>query len=147
MERCLAVFTLFLLPFFPLKAQAQTNFKLQNGDLLFQDLDCGGLCDAIESVTRGYENSRFSHVGIVKVSENGKMEVLEAIGKNVHFTPLETFLNRQLDKNKKPKVAVGRFKKEYQPLIPAALKQGELLVGKPYDEVFAINNDAYYCSE
>jgi hypothetical protein len=128
-------------------AAAQNNFKLQNGDLLFQDLDCGGLCDAIESVTTGYKNATFSHVGIVKIGEDGNVQVLEAIGKAVHFTPLPAFLNRQLDAEQKPKVAVGRFKKEYQQLIPKALQASEKYLGKPYDEVFAIDNDAYYCSE
>lgn len=147
MNRLRVVLGLIVLPVLPGLAFGQTSFKLQNGDLLFQDLDCGGLCDAIESVTQGYKDSRFSHVGIVRISEKGQPEVLEAIGKNVHYTPLQTFLDRQLDANKKPKVAVGRFTKEYQGLIPGALKQGELLVGKPYDDVFAMNNDAYYCSE
>jgi len=41
------------------------GFVLQPGDLLFQDLDCGPLCDAIEKVTTGYQGANFSHVGIV----------------------------------------------------------------------------------
>ncbi len=141
------LFLLFTLPFLALPVFAQNNFKLKNGDLLFQDLDCGELCDAIENVTSGYRNSTFSHVGIVKIKADGKVEVLEAIGKNVHYTPLATFLNRQLDAANKPKVAVGRFRKPYQNLIPEALNQGEKLIGKPYDDVFVLENDAYYCSE
>jgi hypothetical protein len=123
------------------------KFKLKTGDLLFQDLDCGGLCDAIESVTTGYNGSDFSHVGIVKVQPNGKVEVLEAIGPNVHYTPLEKFLNRQLDSENKPKVAVGRLHRSQQGLIPVAFVEAEKYIGKPYDDVFAIDNDAYYCSE
>ena len=141
------LFSLFFLLFSVASASGQSAFKLKTGDLLFQDLDCGGLCDAIESVTTGYQGCDFSHVGIVKVQPDGKVEVLEAIGPNVHYTSLEKFLDRQLDANKKPKVAVGRLRKPYQHLIPAAFTAAESYLGKPYDDVFAIDNDAYYCSE
>ena len=147
MAFCRALFLLLTLPFWQNAAMAQSKFELKNGDLLFQDLDCGGLCDAIESVTTGYKNATFSHVGIVKVGADGKVLVLEAIGKDVHYTPLQTFLNRQLDSENKPKVAVGRFKKDFQYLVPKAFIASEKYLGKPYDNVFAIDNDAYYCSE
>lgn len=128
------------------KAQ-QTGFQHQNGDLLFQDLDCGDLCDAIESVTMGYNNASFSHVGIVQLAKNGSVQVLEAIGDSVHMTPLDKFLNRQLDAENKPKVVVGRLKEPFQKFIPEALKAGHHLRGKPYDNAFNMANDAYYCSE
>src|SRR5690606_32183865 len=108
------LFIAFCLPFSTLPVLAQSKFKPQTGDLLFQDLDCGPMCDAIESVTVGHKNSDFSHVGIVKIQENGSIEVLEAIGKDVHYTPLKNFLNRQLDAENQPKVAVGRLKKPYR---------------------------------
>jgi len=41
------------------------NFKLQEGDLLFQDLDSSPLCNAIELVTPGYNGANFSHIGLV----------------------------------------------------------------------------------
>ena len=44
---------------FTLKGQ---DFELTNGDLLFQDLDCGPFCDAIEKVTEGYRGAQLSHV-------------------------------------------------------------------------------------
>src|SRR5688572_28770806 len=133
MKFCRALFLLSTLAFLQHASMAQSKFELQNGDLLFQDLDCGGLCDAIESVTTGYKNSTFSHVGIVKISADGTVMVLEAIGKDVHYTPLNTFLITQLDSDKKPKVAVGRFKQEYQHLISKAFTASEKYLGKPYD--------------
>jgi uncharacterized protein YycO len=143
-----ALFAFFLILFSGFSAGAQQyKFKHENGDLLFQDLDCGGLCDAIESVTTGYKNATFSHVGIVQITSKGEVQVLEAIGDSVHLTPLNVFLNRQFDAAKKPKVIVGRLKEPYQNLIPVALKNGQKLRGKPYDPVFNIENDAYYCSE
>ena len=37
----------------------EASFELKPGDLLFQDLDLGPLCDAIERVTEGYRGARF----------------------------------------------------------------------------------------
>ncbi len=127
--------------------EKNSSFTHENGDLLFQDLDCGPLCDAIEKVTTGFEGAKFSHVGIVAKNENGSLIVIEAVSKGVTATPLPTFLNRSLDTQNRPKVIVGRLKQPYKHLIPAALKEAAALTGKPYDKVFVINNDAYYCSE
>jgi len=42
-----------------------TEFQLELGDILFQDLDSSPLCDAIELVTPGFKDGNFSHIGIV----------------------------------------------------------------------------------
>ena len=39
----------------------EKKFQLQVGDFLFQDLDSSPLCEAIESVTPGYKDQKFSH--------------------------------------------------------------------------------------
>jgi len=122
------------------------QFALQPGDLLFQDLDAGPLCDAIKKVTIGFEGANFSHVGIV-AEDRGGLVVVEAASAGVQVTPLRTFMQRSRDARGHPKVTVGRLKEQYRYLIPSALKEAFALQGKPYDKVFAINNDAYYCSE
>ncbi|MHC4125385.1 MAG: YiiX/YebB-like N1pC/P60 family cysteine hydrolase [Planctomycetota bacterium] len=127
--------------------QVERRFILQPGDLLFQDSDRGNLCEAIEAVTSGYQGVNITHVGIVANSQDSTLVVIEAVSKGVQSTPLADFLNRSLDKNRQPKVMVGRLKPQYRPLIPLALKQAFILRGKSYDKVFAIDNDAYYCSE
>jgi hypothetical protein len=123
------------------------GFSLQAGDLLFQDLDCGPLCDAIEEVTIGFERANFSHVGVVAETDRGNLVVIEAVSGGVEVTPLRTFLGRSFDAKGRPKVAVGRLKKPYRHLIPSALREAFALKGKPYDKVFAIDNEAFYCSE
>lgn len=123
------------------------GFMLSPGDLLFQDLDCGKLCDAIEKVTTGYNGANFSHIGIAAKYNNGDFVVIEAVSSGVTVTPLHTFLERSHDTNGLPKVLVARLKKSYRHLIPLALKEALALKGKPYDKQFAIDNDAYYCSE
>jgi len=123
------------------------DFKLQPGDLLFRDSDCGPLCDAIEQVTTGFEGTNLSHVGIAAKDTDGNIVVIEAASSGVRVVELQSFLNRSADAQGKPKVIVGRLKKPYNQLIPAALKEAFNLKGKPYDKVFAVDNDAYYCSE
>lgn len=123
------------------------SFVLQEGDLLFQDLDCGPICDAIEKVTTGYRGANFSHVGIVTKDSSGSFVVIEASSNGVRATQLQGFLSRSFDANHQPKVVVGRLKHPFGYLIPFALKKAAALKGKPYDKEFVINNDAYYCSE
>ena len=123
------------------------SFRLQEGDLLFQDSDCGGFCQAIEKVTHGVKGAKFSHVGMITRNANRQMVVLEAISAGVVETPLDTFFNRSFDIKGQPKIIVGRLKKDYQNLIPDAIKFAQNRLGKPYDEYFDLNNDAYYCSE
>ncbi len=123
------------------------KFEIKLGDLLFLDMDCGEFCDAVEKVTFGVNGAKFSHIGLVSVQENGEKLVLEAVSKGVIATPLDTFLSRSKDANGKPKVVVGRLKEQYNFLITNALNEAKKLLGKPYDDVFDLQNDAYYCSE
>ncbi len=120
--------------------------KLRNGDLLFQDLDCGPMCDAIDEVTMGYHGAKLSHVGIFWQRSDSSF-VIEAISRGVVVTPLKNFLSRSCDLSGCPKVIVGRLKPRYKSLIPGAIKEALRLKGKPYDDFFRIDNDAYYCSE
>lgn len=118
----------------------------KNGDLLFQDIDCGPLCEAIEQVTTGIDGARFSHVGILVKTDTG-LYVLEAISAGVVYTPYTEFLSRSKDAEGHPKVLVGRLKDKYQSLIPGAMYTMQKYRDKPYDTVFSMTNDAYYCSE
>ena len=124
-----------------------SEFALQEGDLLFQNLDCGPLCDAIEKVTTGFGGADFSHVGIVAKDTDDNFVVIEAVQNGVQAAPLQRFLDRSLNANGQPKVAVGCLKQPYRHLIPLALKEAFTLKGKPYDKAFVIGNEGYYCSE
>ena len=122
------------------------DFQLQEGDLLFQDLDSSPLCDAIELVTPGYKGANFSHIGFI-ISDDGKLKVLEAIPPKIILSKIEDFLNRSFDKNGKPKVIVGRLKNQHKNSIPSAISFAKKQLGVKYDDVFLIENNSYYCSE
>ena len=122
-------------------------FVLREGDLLFQDADCGVLCDAIEKVTTGCHGASFSHVGIVAKDAANNFVVIEASSNGVKATALQTFLGRSFDAKGRPKVVAGRLKPKFGHLVPVALEEACALKGKSYDKAFVIGNDAYYCSE
>ena len=132
--------------FYIFLSSCSSDFDLQNGDILFQDLDSSELCTAIESVTNGYMQSDLSHVGLV-VYKNQEILVIEAIPPKVILTPLDTFLNRSKDDNGKPKVIVGRLKQEYKHLIDKSINYCLSKIGYDYDEEFIFENNSFYCAE
>ena len=130
----------FLIPFF--FSCAKQSFQI--GDIFFQDLDCGPPCQAIEAVTSGYQGAQLSHCAIITSvgTSNHDTILTEAIGETVTQTTLHDFLNRS------NKVFVGRLIDEYQYMIPDAITYIQTdLNGKPYDYIFDITDDTYYCSE
>jgi len=124
-----------------------SKFELKPGDILFQDSDCGPFCESIEKVTMGFKGSKFSHVGIVVPKGEKDLIILEAISSGVVETSLNRFFGRSFDEQDQSKVVVGRIKKEHTHLIPKAIEFAKTKLGAPYDEVFDISNDKYYCSE
>jgi hypothetical protein len=111
---------------------------LEAGDLLFQDLDCGPLCDAIEAVTEGADGKEFSHVGIAVKLPHG-VYIVEAIGDRVDTMTVEAFFARG------PKVFVGRVNDEA--MARQAAREAVDLVGTPYDDAFLPGAEKLYCSE
>lgn len=123
-----------------------TTFHFRDGDLLFQDLDCGPLCDAIEKVTQRPGAPAFSHIGLVCM-RNDSPYVLEAIGQDVHLTALDHFLERSVNERGLPKVICKRLKPVFQTLNEDAITYAKQQLGKPYDDAFIYANGRYYCSE
>lgn len=122
-------------------SQVKEKFNFESGDLIFQNLDCGDMCDAIEQVTEGYAGNKFSHVGLV--NRMGKtVTVIEAVGGGVRMIPLDSFLKRTSNK-----MYVGRVKKQYTRFIKKAITFSVKQIGKSYDDAFIYDNGKYYCSE
>ncbi|MEI8278978.1 MAG: YiiX/YebB-like N1pC/P60 family cysteine hydrolase [Bacteroidota bacterium] len=124
-----------------LVGQPLESIRLSTGDLLFEDLDCGPLCDAIEQVTQAYDGHHFSHIGLV-YKRSDTIYVIEAMGSNVKAVTLDHFVKRTPHK-----VYVARLKKQYQSLITPAIQFALSTIGTPYDDAFLYDNGKYYCSE
>ena len=120
--------------------------SLQDGDLLFQDLNCGELCNAIEAVTEGVNGKDFSHCAIV-VKINDTLKVVEAIGDKVKVNSLKNFFERSGDTSTIKNVTIARVKHNYEPLITKATAFAKQQIGQPYDNEFLLENGKWYCSE
>jgi hypothetical protein len=119
---------------------------LQVGDLLFQNLNCGALCDAIETVTTGVDGKSFSHCAIV-VKQNDTLKVVEAIGGNVQINSLHNFFKRSGDTDNIKNITIGRVKQMGAISTANAASYAIKQVGQPYDDEFIMNNGKWYCSE
>lgn len=119
---------------------------LQEGDLLFQNLNCGELCDAIEAVTEGIDGKKFSHCALV-VKVNDTLKVVEAIGNKVQLISINNFFARSGDTKDVKNIAVARLKHQHQQLLSEAMTEAKQLIGQPYDDAFLLNNGKWYCSE
>jgi len=155
MKLLFLLFILFNLGCIDLKEE---QFFFKKGDLLFQDLDSSPICYAIEQVTPGYQNKNFSHIAMVmEIGDsnnknndyryNDHVKLIEAWPGGVHIISIDSFLQRSFDNNNRPKVIVGRIKDQYQHVIKNGLKFAKNQIGSDYDDIFLINNNAYYCSE
>lgn len=127
-------------------AQSKIFTLLKQGDLLFQNLNCGSLCNAIEAVTYGVNNRDFSHCAMV-VMINDTLKVVEAIGGVVQINTVNNFYKRSADTVIVKNITVMRLKQKFEYLIPKATKLAWQKVGTPYDDEFIMNNGALYCSE
>ncbi len=127
-------------------AQLKHAEQLREGDLLFQNLNCGPLCEAIKAVTYGVNNKSFSHCAIV-VKINDTLEVIEAIGKAVQINSVHDFFARSGDTGNIKNITIARLKEDYKKCIAKAIRFTKKQVGKPYDDEFILNNGAWYCSE
>lgn len=117
------------------------NVKLKTGDIIFQSMNCGPLCEAINEVTEGYQGKDFSHLGLVLI-QNDSIYIIEAGGKEVKLTPykiFKTYTNEEM--------YVGRLKPKYRKYIPEAIAFSLKQIGTPYDEEYLYDNGKYYCSE
>ncbi|MEI6093427.1 MAG: YiiX/YebB-like N1pC/P60 family cysteine hydrolase [bacterium] len=141
------IYTLLLVLFLG-SCSKHKPFELKEGDLLFQDLDCGPVCDAIEEVTPGVDGARLSHVGIVSRVQQGNVYVIEAFINGVEEVKFKDFLLRSSNKKGKPKVLVGRVNLD-EKLINKAVEKARSVIGAKYDLAlnFDISDNKYFCSE
>jgi hypothetical protein len=142
-KKIIAILLLFV--FTSCATKKQENILLE-GDLLFQDLNCGGLCDAIETVTQGIDGKKFSHCAMV-VKQNDTLKIVEAIGGNVQISTLHHFFARSADTIIIKNITIARTTAMDKVGIAKASSFAVQQVGQPYDDEFIMNNGKWYCSE
>ena len=120
--------------------QEQLMTRLQQGDIVFQNLTCGELCRSILAVTPCKIDKTFNHCGIIQVTDTG-IFVLEAIDVKVQRTPIKSFLQR----NANP-VAFARVQGKAS-VSTAAVNRAFTYLDRPYDDAFLPGDSALYCSE
>ncbi len=135
----------------PLQPKTAGLPSLETGDLIFLDLDCGELCDAIETVTLeqfDVKGPRLSHVGIIEKVGN-EVFVLEAWTRGgVQTVSLEHFLNRVSGGlNQANGFYLGRLKPAHRAIGVAAVDRIRKFLGWPYDDSFEWDPTRFYCSE
>ena len=142
------IYALLFILFLGACSSRHKHFDLQPGDLLFQDLDCGPVCDAIEMANPGFEGARVSHIGIVSKVENGHAYVIEAFINGVEEIKFKDFIARSYDKSGNPKVLVGRVNLD-QKLIDKAIAKARSVIGAKYDLGFSfdVSDNKYFSSE
>lgn len=129
-------------------ACGENEFRLRSGDLIFQDSSSSEVENSIRSVTSSIRGYNFTHVGMVDIKPDGSVYVLEAVPPTVKYTPLAEYLYPSgSGESGNPRSVVGRLKKPYRKLIPAAIEEGKKLLGLGYDYAYTLGDDKYYCSE
>ncbi len=135
----------------PTAAQLPPRFEeaaagmLDTGDLIFLDLDCGELCDAMTRVTGQQfrvEGPALSHVGILRRGPEG-MTVLEAWpALGVVETPMGAVMSRP--QRSAPRFA--RLRAPYRRFGQRAVAAAMARIGTLYDDDFLPDAGKLYCS-
>ena len=129
------------------RSKQNNNFKIKQGDLLFQNTGTGEIDTAIKDVTATSFSKNYSHVGMA-LQKDKKWFVVEAVPKKgICQTPLKKFLNRNKNKFNKSQTTVARLDRYYRPYISTAIAYGIERINTPYDEIFLWDDSSYYCSE
>ncbi len=142
MKKYLILIVVFTL----LKSCSSLNYNsLKNGDLLFVTAQQENLSGAINRVTQTKKTENYDHIGIVEKTKTS-IFVLHAAPKGGSQKELLTdFMKNQTENNSE--VYVYRLKKDDQNAVPKALEKANLLLGKPYNFTYVLNDETLYCSD
>lgn len=119
--------------------------NLKNGDLIFVEAEREHLSGAINRVTQRDTNSSFDHIGLLEYDQ-GNFFVLHASSKKGSIREgIDSFYQTQ--KKEHNHLVVYRLKEAYQHTIPQAISTAKLLLGKPYNWSYILNDSSLYCSD
>ena len=136
------LFLLALLLAVAVQAQQRNRMaELHTGDLLFLNENSSDMEKAITASTGEY-----THVALAECDSADDMWVIEAYPeKGVRRIPYEQFQREHLIWFSTGGCDIYRLTVPFD--TAEVIARAKSLVGKPYDEAFQPDNDAYYCSE
>lgn len=111
--------------------------ELKNGDLVFQTIKSTQTAAIIAATS-----SPYTHVGIIKINEFNKPEVIEAVGP-VRSIPLERWIKQGMGK----RLSIKRVKNLSTEQANKILEAAKKYYGRPYDFYFLFDKEKIYCSE
>lgn len=119
----------------------QPRYTLQSGDLLFLTENKSNMEKAIAASTGEY-----THVALVERDSADDVWIIEASTKEgVQRISYEQFERKHLRGFYGGGIDIYRLTVPFD--TAAVIARAKSLVGKPYDDAFMPDNDAYYCSE
>lgn len=119
---------------------------MKNGDLIFVEAEQANLSGAISRVTNTQSDSiSFDHVAIVETNGRKKFVLHSYPTNGSEKIPLKNFIKKY--KEKQLNLVSYRLNDEYQNCIPNAIEKAESMLGKPYNFLYILNDNEYYCSD
>ncbi|MHB1277128.1 MAG: YiiX/YebB-like N1pC/P60 family cysteine hydrolase [Bacteroidia bacterium] len=118
---------------------------LKNGDFLFLIASDEGLGQAINTVTEGDSVRNYSHQGLLQIEGKDSFVWHSAPGKGVARESIRAFQTD--DKGALREMHVYRLPDSMSKHLPIIWKRANVLLGKPYNETYIMEDDGFYCSE
>lgn len=144
MLKNIAILSIFLLLW---NCQTQQFYKtIKNGDIIFIEAKKENLSGAISRVTKSNDFSiSYDHTGIIEV--NGKTKnILHASGENgSERIPIKQFIKKNKKENRI--IEVYRVKYPYKKCSNKAVEKALTMLGKPYNYLYILDENSYYCSD
>jgi uncharacterized protein YycO len=116
---------------------------LFTGDLLFcpaPKIDESDFSIAINAVTQTNIEQNYTHIGIVKITNNTIMIIHSTPEKGVVRENFESFIKDY------PEIHIYRLHKDYHDCIPKAIEKAFTYIGNDYDHSFRMQEKEQYCS-
>ncbi len=139
-------FSILLLTVVILTSCTERQTPIKDGDFLFLSPEASDLSQAIDAVTADSSGHHYTHMGLARVGESGKVEVWHAApDKGVTLEPLEDF--RLGNDGQAREMHVYRMPDSMAQYQHVIWKRAGILKGQPYNRTYVMEDTGYYCSE
>jgi hypothetical protein len=118
--------------------------KIENGDLLFVETNYKNLSGAISRVTENRNNLiSYDHIILIEKNKNR----LKAYHSSTENGSEKLDLNILIQRYHKQKRKLALYRIIDNQCGNTAINNAEKLLGKPYNDLYILNDNSYYCSD